>query len=96
MGDKQRRAAAEAAADVAGVRKKSLQLSRVQKARELIPPHEKTQTERAERCPRCSEWKSCAGIGGRMPQTATEAVADVAHGWHVFLLWVCNIMLQRV
>ena len=21
---------------------------------------------------------------------ATEAVADVAHGWHVFLLWVCR------
>jgi hypothetical protein len=29
MGDKQRRAAAEAAADIAGVRKKSLQLSLV-------------------------------------------------------------------
>ena len=21
---------------------------------------------------------------------ATEDVADVAHGWHVFLLWVCR------
>ena len=23
---------------------------------------------------------------------ATEAGADVAHGWHVFLLWVCIVL----
>ena len=43
MGNKQQRAAAEAAADVAGVRKKSIQLSL-----------QKTKTKRAERRPQYS------------------------------------------
>ena len=86
MGGVQRRAVAEAAADVAGVRKKLLQLSWVQKAIKLTPPREKMKTERAERCPRCTEWKRCTGIGGRLPQMAAEAGADVAHGLHVFFV----------
>jgi hypothetical protein len=91
MGDKQRRAAAEAAADIAGVRKKSLQLSLISQATEPTPPRDTTQPARSERRPRCSEWKRSAGIGGRLLQMATEAGADVAHGWHVFLLWVCTL-----
>jgi hypothetical protein len=66
--------------------KKSLQLSRVQKTIELTSPREKTKTERAERSPRPTEWKRSAGIGGRLPWMATEAVADVAHGWHIFFV----------
>ncbi|MBM5802380.1 MAG: hypothetical protein FJ077_16550 [Cyanobacteria bacterium K_DeepCast_35m_m2_023] len=95
MGGVQRRAAAEAEADVAGVRKKLLQLSWVQKAIKLTSPREKTKTKQAERFPRPTEWKRSTGIGGRLPWMATEAAADVAHGWHIFLLWVCILYVTK-
>ncbi len=69
--------------------KKLRQLSLVLKAIELTPPRKKTKTAWSERHPRCSEWKRCARIGRRLPRMATEAVADVAHGWHGFCCCVC-------
>ena len=74
--------------------KKLLLRALVKGATELTPPREKTKTERAERCPRSTEWKRSAGIGGRLPWMATEAVADVAHGWHIFFVVGVYSMLR--
>ena len=78
--------AAEAAADVAGVRKKSLQRALVQKASELTSPREIRKNERTERRSYCGEHAPCKGMGGRQPRAAVEAVADVPHGGSVVLL----------
>ncbi len=74
MGNGQRRAGAEAAADVTSVRKKSLSRALVKKVTELSPPGKKKITERAQRRPRRGEHARRAGTGGGLPRTAAEAV----------------------
>jgi len=53
---------------------------------ELTPRRKFKKTVRVKRLPRSGEHARRTGTGDGLPRTATEAVADVAHGWHVFFV----------
>ena len=53
---------------------------------ELTPRRNFKKTVRVKRLPRSGEHARRTRMGDGLPRMATEAVADVAHGWRVFFV----------
>ena len=61
---------------------------------ELTPRRNLKKTVRVKRLPRSGEHARRTGTGDGLPRMATEAVADVVHGWRVFYYYDSGLQVS--